>query len=371
MYPAYCSPCGITIRKDHEALFGYLPKEGFAFFAPASDFDMLQSLLSERKSSGFPIGYEQFVKTMRKPFPPDSARSLGNPAHPWETLPLPATPLIINWMITGTCNHRCIYCYAQDIMSEADPTDDIFLTTIENIRAYNPLAFVVTGGEPSLSKHFVEAIEKLSKFTSVVVDTNATALKEEHISIFIDNNVHVRFSLDSNRNVKNSQTRIPLVKKDNMYLFAKIWENLSKLSNNGVNLTINTVATKYNYRDIQGLERDISRFNISKLRIRFVEKTKTIRNYAEITGSDSKINAFIKYTKEKNNNDISIPTYFTMNRPRNSIVIVSPKGNFLTESQFVDQGKILIDPKNPTKPSLDALRKRVDMHAHSARYLYI
>lgn len=373
MDPFYHSPGGITIRQDQEALFGYLPKEGFAFFAPASEYVQLKDLLTSQSVSGFPPGYERFTKKKIRPFfPPQTARSLGDPNHVWETLPLPEAPLVINWMITGACNHHCAYCYAQDVMNaEADPSDKTILSIIETLKGYQPVAVVLTGGEPSLSPYLTLAIDALSKFTSVVVDTNATALSLEHINKFISNDVHVRISLDSNRNIINSKTRKPKKSKESISMFEKVWTNISLLSSKNVPLTINTVATTYNYDDIQGLEKNLSRFNVSKLRIRLVEQSKLISNFAKLTGSESRINRFLKYTTEKVSEDFSIPIYISIKRPRNSVVIVSPNGSFYTESQFVEQGKILIDSENPTKPTLDNIRKRVDMHAHSARYLFV
>jgi hypothetical protein len=37
------SPCGVTLRQDQEAMFGFLPKEGFAFYAPTGDFGIIKN----------------------------------------------------------------------------------------------------------------------------------------------------------------------------------------------------------------------------------------------------------------------------------------------------------------------------------------
>ena len=352
-------------------MFGYLPKEGFAFFAPITDFHTIKESLLKRVPKGLPVGYERLINSDQAPFPANQPRYLGNPSHQWETLPLAERPLIINWMLTRECNYKCTYCYAQDMMHMSnDVTNkEQIETIIDNIKSYLPIAVVVTGGEPTLNQYFYHTIRELSKFTSVIVDTNATSIQKSHIDLFKDNNVHVRISIDSNKPINNAKTRKSIRKYSSPVDFDNIWNNLTLLKEFSINTTINTVATTHNYDYIISLRDSLKKFGIEKMRIRLAEKSKTIANYNELRGDDRRVNRFITHTLKSAPECESVPIYLSMNRQRNSIILVSPSGEFYTESYFIDRGKILIDPESPQRPSMDAIRKRVDMHAHSARYL--
>ncbi len=370
---SYHSPCGITLRQDQEAMFGFLPKEGFAFFAPPSDFGTIKNLLAQEKSRKFPVGYERLANGGLEPFAPNKAHYLGAPAYLWETLPLPESPLIINWMLTGNCNHKCAYCYAQDAMHniETEPDENRIGQIIDSIRALRPVAVVITGGEPTLSPFFEDVIKEVANFASVVIDTNAANITESNVNIFAKHNVHIRISLDSHRPSKNLKTRIPIYKSQSAYYFDNIWKALIDLSKSEIPITINTVASTANYDDIINLSHEIRRFNVKKLRVRLVENSKSINDYRKLTGNDKRVNRFITYISERAVEDSATPIYLSVNRQRNSLVLVAPSGNFFTESQFVEQGKILIDPESPKHPRLEMMKKRVDMHAHSARYVFI
>ena len=56
------------------------------------------------------------------------------------------------------------------------------------------------------------------------------------------------------------------------------------------------------------------------------------------------------------------------NHSSNSVVLVSPDGRFLTESN-TGSGKVLLDGNNPFYPRISELRKSVDMNGHAERYL--
>ena len=254
---------------------------------------------------------------------------------------------------------------------DSEPNENELNQIIRSIRMLSPIAVAVTGGEPTLSPHFEYAIGEIAKFASVVVDTNATNITESNIGIFIKHNVHVRISIDSHRPSKNLKTRPPLIKSNSSFYFDSIWKTLITLNRHNVPVTVNTVATTSNYDDIINLSNEIKRFNVKKLRARLVENSKTINDYKKLTGNDKRVNRFITYISERAVENSATPIYLSINRQRNSLVLVSPIGDFLTESQFIEQGKILIDPENPKCPRLDMIRKRVDMHAHSSRYLYI
>lgn len=58
----------------------------------------------------------------------------------------------------------------------------------------------------------------------------------------------------------------------------------------------------------------------------------------------------------------------TYNDSPNSVVLVSPDGRFVTESN-TGKGKVLLDNQHPKMPRPSAIRSVVDMSGHAARYL--
>jgi sulfatase maturation enzyme AslB (radical SAM superfamily) len=375
----YRSASGITIRKDNSALFGFSHEHGFAFFAPSHDFEILKTYLSSvpRRKRNMPKGYD-ILFSATTPFPLGKPRILGDTNYEWKNIPIGETPLIINWMITGKCNYHCAYCYAMDLMKKSDmrepDSDEALSVIIKNIESYQPVAVVVTGGEPRLSPFFATAIEKLSKFTSVVIDTNATLICNEDIELFRGSKVHLRISIDASDPATNKKNRIPLTPCNADTDHNKIWNWLSVLAKNKIPITINTVATKSNYTHIiNGLISDLfnksKQTNPQKIRVRLVENSASISDYDGLVGSKNSLNSFRDNIRKLSNCEFLLPLYYTDNRPRNSIILVAPDGSFYTESQLVEQGKIIIDDKQAQKPSISALKNQVDFHAHFNRYL--
>jgi hypothetical protein len=59
------------------------------------------------------------------------------------------------------------------------------------------------------------------------------------------------------------------------------------------------------------------------------------------------------------------------NRFPNSVVLVGPDGVLYTESNIPLAGKVVIDERNPRKPSLKSISQKIDLFAHTDRYLNI
>lgn len=359
---------GLTLRQDKIATYVYSQHHGFTFYAPTNDFTKLAEHIA-RCPEKAPPGYEALFGKKSKSNQRIVHRELGDGTK-FNTVPTAERPLVLNWMISGQCNLQCVYCYAQDLMKlQAEPTQQEITDTINVIKEYRPLAVVLTGGEPTLSPYFSHAIKCLSKFTTVIVDTNATKITDEHINTFKINNVHVRISIDSDRPQINAKTRVPKSRKNYIKDFSNILETMHKLHQKNIIYTINTVATTKNYDDIKSMEEHLSQFNPMKIRIRLVEESSCIKNYAALVGPKKRRNRFLSYTASHLYTSIRIPIYYSYTRTRSSIIIIAPSGEFYTESSIVDNGKIIIDELSPRKPSREAIYSKVDMPAHSLRYL--
>lgn len=367
----YKAPNGVTIRQDKEALFGFLPHIGFAFYAPREDFARLKNILQD-ENNGIVIPREyQGIFEKKSPFHAGQPHVFGQGPDQWKNLPVGDTPLVINWMITGECNFKCVYCYARDLMHQAvaEPDEDLIWTTLDHIMSFNPVAVVLTGGEPLLNPFLDCIIQKLSLYTSVVIDTNATLLEENHVRLFQENQVHVRVSLDSHRSQINMKTRIAVEKKAYSKLFQHALDGLSLLKEYKVPVTINTVATTKNYDDILRVQEIMRNFGIVKMRVRLVEDWGASDSYQKLLGDEKRLMRAIGRLDCGGSEDNLPPLYCSRNRQRNSVVLVGPNGYFYTESQLEGRGKILIDEDSPQRPSDEAIKRNVDVHAHASRYL--
>lgn len=366
----YHAQNGITIRQDREAMFGFLPDIGFAFFAPIEEFDLLRNALSSPTINA-PEGYSGIIE--KKPlFYDDAKHVLGSRPSRWTTLPIWDTPLVINWMITGNCNFHCVYCYAKDLMNSPSLEPDLkrVRETIENIRICQPVAVVITGGEPILSPYLEIIINELTQFSSVVIDTNATLLTEGHVKLFAKKQIHIRVSIDSPRPQINAKTRLANDKKKYGEYFSQIMAALILLNKYKVPTTINTVATTKNYDDVPILRETMQKFGVRKIRVRPVEKWGTDdASYLAMLGSNTRRKRFEERLRYDKKIDNLPPLYYNMHRPRNSIILVSPWGVFYTESELDNQRKIVIDENSPFLPDEEVLKRKIDVHAHSSRYL--
>lgn len=377
----YKSNDGIIVRKGQQATYVYSYAHGTIFCAPCADFDRLVAWMRAPTTEICPTGYETLNYRARNSATIPRPHILGSDLASLQTMPVGTRPLLINWLITGRCNLSCIYCYAQDLMNGACTESDESSTRkiAQSILRYKPLAVVLTGGEPTLSGHFKIAIEELSKKTSVVVDTNGTNLTQEMIETFKTHKVHVRVSLDSTRPQTNGKTRRAGKRRFNIEtsksIESVVLDSLVKLSSHGIPVTVQTVATAFNYPEIGYLHKTLQSFSITKWRILLVSPSRMSKiPYETLIGDKTKVNRFATVltkglTAYMASHAHGLPIQFTSNSDRNSVVLVAPDGKFLTESVMVDHGKILIDDENPTAPTLASFSSRVNMHAHYARYL--
>ena len=122
-----------------------------------------------------------------------------------------ATSLHI-FVVTTQCNHRCVYCQANDGQPLYAAMDNCTAEKAVDVALQSPsmyLSFEIQGGEPLLNfpviKHIVEYTEakNTKKEIAFSVVTNLTAITDEMIGFFSDHNVAVSTSLDGNSVVHN------------------------------------------------------------------------------------------------------------------------------------------------------------------------
>ena len=115
--------------------------------------------------------------------------------------------------LTGRCNENCRHCYAQ---SSPEVTAQLSWETVEQVLldakmlGFSRIQF--TGGDPLISPHIEKAVERASElgFPNIEVYTNALALHEPLLDLFVEKNVSVAISLYSHKSdVHDAITRTP------------------------------------------------------------------------------------------------------------------------------------------------------------------
>jgi sulfatase maturation enzyme AslB (radical SAM superfamily) len=293
----------------------------------------------------------------------------------------PAEPVVINWFLTGDCPMHCAYCYAEDLMrNQVKPLERPSLLDIaKGIIRRNPLAVVLTGGEPLASPRLFEAVAILSGKTGLVIDTNGLLLTDEHLELFRANGVTVRVSLDSERpsvNGKYRSRKIPAWKSgesERTSVTRHAVEALTRCQDWGVSVGVQSVATKESINDLRSLGDKLFRLGVRSWRIHRVAASRGSAEGFMIArcGDKAYAHALEEIQDSVTSNwSRSILVETARNDIRNSVLLVGPDGVYYTESNVAGfPGKVVVDPQRPKSPTRQAIANSLDMAAHAARYL--
>ena len=309
----------------------------------------------------------------------------------WSTLPGPEYPIAINWLITGRCPLACVYCWAEDLMRRDDlePNREQIAQIADNILAFRPVTVILSGGDPLFSPFLKDAVTALSGKTGIVLDTSGYRMTDKQLDLFREHNVSVRISLDTDRPSSNEAQR-PLYKLYPGFIKSGIGTTESAVSaicrclDAGLTVTVQTVATKKTANDLLSLGDKLFRLGVGFWRVGKVAPTKArMEGYTLLVGSHSDKGKRLKPAEQSDPYDFvfkqlsqaheqrwssSMALQVMHNNAPNAVLLVSPDGVFYTESN-VTPGKVVVDPRNPSRPDLSALASKVNMQAHAERYL--
>jgi MoaA/NifB/PqqE/SkfB family radical SAM enzyme len=311
-------------------------------------------------------------------------------AGSWPVVPSPDQPLLINWLITGRCPLACRYCYAEDLMrnDSLEPNAQRIEEIAEVILALNPVVVVLTGGDPLFSPHVATAVRRIAGRAGVIVDTSGYTIRRDHVRLFSEYRVSLRISIDSqvprvHELQRPVSTRYPKLVARGETLSAAI-EALCLCLDAGLSVTVQTVATKKTANDLVSLGDTLFRLGVHSWRIFKVAPSQASFNgYQQLVGThtdDGRAykgkrakgpydHAFAQVLKQRGaqwKNQMAIQV--TYGDSPNSVILVSPDGRFVTESN-TGTGKVLLDRRHPKFPRLSSIRSVVDMSGHAARYL--
>jgi len=334
----------------------------------------LSSIIANNLSVGMP-GKNVNVHKIEHWLPAQSSFSFENG--------LPDKPLIINWLISNRCNFTCQYCYAGDVIDK--PFDSIKTKLLaKNILSYNPLAVVLSGGEPLMFKNeLLEAIEILGGKTGIIIDTNGYIYDSELVKSFKKFNVVVRVSLDSLIEEENSQIRPLKNKNSNKRSLPTILENIIKYKNNRIPVIIQTVVTSVNKNTLQDMYSKLPSLKVNGWRIipavspNDIAKKNSFFNVMikgrikNIQSAQTEIQSKLKIITRKyiSKPHFSLEVISNSETKKNSVILVLPSGRFMTEDLF-NNIKIDVDRKYPFSPK-SLFNKTTDLTGHYERYLGI
>lgn len=282
----------------------------------------------------------------------------------------PEYPLVINWLITNKCNGKCKYCYANDIIGECyeNLTVDQVKKIGDVILSYNPLAVVITGGDPLVSDHLEIALKHLSKKVGVIVDTNGLSLTPKHIKAFKKYGVFVRISLDSQSPRRNNLLR---QSKTGACSLEGAISAIDNCLSNDISVGVHTVVTNNNIGDILPLSEKLPRVGVLCWRIQLVANHSKFKDYNKFAPSKKRfykniIPKVLKTLREEKRGIVFVDVVH--NNIPESVVLVLPNGKFCTELTGV--GKVPIDPINEFSPRIESFRDGVlNREGHTSRYL--
>lgn len=300
------------------------------------------------------------------------------PIEAWKALNNPKWPIVVNWFITGNCPLECEYCYAEDLMHGRckEPSKTDIGKIAKTILSYNPLAVVITGGDPLYCPNFSEAIKALYGKAGIIVDTSGFTFSNEHLNVFKKYNVAVRISIDSERPNVNKLQR-PVSKKlvsTRTSLDAALVA-LCKCIDAGITTSVQTVATKKNANDLVAFGDKLFRLGIRSWRIlRVCPSSERMKGYKELIGTALQQKNLYKHIFSSLSEAYGrhwgkrMAVQVTENEASNAVILVSPDGRFMTESSL-GTGKINIDSKNPMTPRQKMFQETLNLTAHAERYL--
>jgi MoaA/NifB/PqqE/SkfB family radical SAM enzyme len=257
-----------------------------------------------------------------------------------------------------------------------EPSISKIESTARAILRLDPLAVVLTGGEPLVSPHLERALELLRDRAGIIVDTSGYVAKSKHLNLFKSFSAAVRVSIDAERPGLNDRYR-PLCSgevrtggRSPSTLQAAI-DMLCKAADLGLCVTVQSVAHKGNLADLEALGDKLFRLGVRAWRVLKVQPSQgKEKDYPKLVGSHRRYEHYFEQLQiaKRTRWGEKMAVQTTYNSVPNAVILVAPDGRFLTESNL-GHGKIELDQDRPHNPRVSSIFPRVSPEAHAARYL--
>jgi mycofactocin radical SAM maturase len=161
-----------------------------------------------------------------------------------------SAPVNVTWEITRKCNLKCVHCLSAATVASADELSfDESKSVVDQLALLKVFEINFGGGEPLLQEYFLPLLRYVhEKGIVTCVSTNGTVLTDEAVCLFAGNPlVNVQVSLDGATPAVNDAIRGRGTYRD-------IIRGIERLAGKDISLSINTVVTSVNFRQLGRLK---------------------------------------------------------------------------------------------------------------------
>ncbi|MDW7725703.1 MAG: PqqD family peptide modification chaperone [Candidatus Methanoperedens sp.] len=247
-------------------------------------------------------------------------------------------PSTVFWDITEECNLHCAHCYNSDGHTrENELSAEEIKRALEEMSIYGVENISFSGGEPFIRKDFLEIVRFAAGlgFKSVNVATNGTLIDRGIAERLKIANLNVQVSIDGDTAEIHDGMR------DIEGAFDKAVGGIKLLLEKGVNISVNTTATKLNVDRIPNIIQLMQDLCVKNYRVQgMMAMGRGKMNLKELGLEPGRMKELVEYLENK---EVSISSYnFTLRPPpadavdfsgsgacsaANSICSINPEGN--------------------------------------------
>ena len=290
-----------------------------------------------------------------------------NPARLTKNV-LSDNPFTACWLLSGSCNLDCLYCFAKNKMFGRNESSQDALDTARHLLSLKPICINLTGGEPTLNPKLKDILLLFKDKVGTVLDTNGTTPQlTELIPVLKETNTTVRLTVDILDDAVLNVVRPPLGGK----AFAqteRLKKNIRGLTEAGVPLVVHTVLTQYNLGKLEATAEELLRLGVKRWHfypVNYSEKCKDF--FDSIIVSLPQACEYADKLAERYGNDIRITC------PRNDIgfrertvLLIDSDGRFCVDTIY--NGCVFLG-ENPHFPTKEEVLAGLDFDLHKQAYL--
>lgn len=243
----------------------------------------------------------------------------------------------ICWNITNKCNENCKFCYRKMCNDNTLEDNKKIFNNISKIKI-DKITF--SGGEPLLYENLFDLADYIkSKRPKIKLSltTNGQIIDENLYNKILNTFDWISFSIDSSNDNINED-----IGRGKNHI-TKIISLLDKFDRK-IKLKINTVANKYNIKDLENIYNIISKYHISRWKIfRFYPLRKGKENEKLFCLNDSESQLVEDYVSSKQKQDSKIKIHYNnLNEFTTSYFNIYPDGS-IENNKDKDIGNLLYD----------------------------
>ena len=284
------------------------------------------------------------------------------------------------WLISGTCNLDCIYCFADNKMPErrentdaprsgADFCDE--MDTATHFLNLKPLCITLTGGEPTLNPKLGDILHFFKGKVYTILDTNGTT--PQLISLLPalkDTGTMVRLTVDILndeilRHVRPRYNSFALSQQSQTEMLGK---TMKALGDAGIPFVVHTVLTRYNIGKLEDTAEALIRFGVKRWHFYPVDYSEKCKDFFdEIKVSRQEACDYTDTLAEKYRKDLMITC------PRNdlgfrerTVLMADCRGRFFVDT--IHHGTVFVG-KDPCHPQKDEIMAELNFERHKQAYL--